>query len=812
MAWSQDLRYAVRTLRRTPAFTAIAAATLALGIGAATAMFTVLHGISLRDLPVRHADRVAVFWLAPPAAASDHLPLSYRELQAAAQSSRSLERVAGVAFQGAVDAVIQSGDDVMPVAITWVTGDYFPLLDVQPAMGRALDGRDDAPGAARVAVISHALWRSSFAERPDIVGRTFSWNGTSHTIVGVMPRGFSYPRQVQVWMPVLPAFPGTLDPSSPASAQMVFDLVGRVRGTTDLRTVERELQELLARDNTRGASPGALRVRSGTLSSRIIGDVSRILTGASIATGLLLLVACVNVANLLLIRGAARGTELAIRLALGAGRARLVRQLLAEAAVLAALGGAAGIALALAAVRIIVRLAPPSVPQLEMIAVDSRVVLAAAAITMLAAVLAGLLPALMSVRGDPAHWLRGGRGSDASGVRARRVRGALVVGQVAMTVLVVVCAGLVARSLHALGNVDMGFRADNLLIAETALPAGAAADHAQQVALQERLLDAARTLPGVLAATAMPKPPFSAQGGWLATFSGEGQTDASLASNPTVNFEVVGPDYFSTLQVPLVSGRPFGSEDREDRVKVAIVSASLAQRTWPGQRVLGKRIKLGPVDGRGEWLTVVGVAGETRYRELTDTLPTLYLPTRQFPGPVPMTLAIRTSRDAALLLPTLRSQLRALHPDLRIVSGATMQQRQDVPLARPRFSAALLTASAGITLLLALVGVYGTLATTVRERTREIGIRMALGEPPQRARARVLTQGLALISAGCVVGLAVAWYTTRLLRSQLFTVSPTDPVTYVGVLAVMLLCGGLACWIPARRATHVDPVVALRAE
>ena len=804
-----DLRYAQRTLRRSPSLSIVAVFTLALGIGAATAMYTVLHGIALRELPVRDADQVSVSWMAAPERPSDHLPITYEELRALREGSRTFESVAGVAFQGAVDAVMRDGDRDVPVAMTWVTGEFFPLLDMRPEVGRVLTTQDDVPGAERVVVISHALWRSAFSQTPDIVGRDLTWNSARYTVVGVMPRGFAYPRHVQVWMPVLQAFPGTLDPKAPLSQQMVFDFVARTRTGVDAGTARTDAQTVLRSSNAVRPVTQGLQVQLASLRSRIVGDVSRILVAAAVAVSLLLLVACINVSNLLLIRGTARSQELAIRSALGAGRSRLAGQLFTEAIVLASLGGAIGIALAFAAVRVLVRIAPAEVPQVEMIALDAPVLLVALAITATAAIVAGLLPAVMSVRGDLGSWLRTGRGTAVRSPVGRALRHALLTGQVAMAVMVVVFAALLARSLRSLSHVDMGFNTRGLTITETVLPVP---DRAQQVTMQETVIERLRALPGVVSATAMPKPPFSAQGGWLASYTGDGQDADAASKNPMVNFEVVGPGYFEALEVPLLHGRGFASQDRDDRERVAVVSASLAQRTWPAQDAIGKRIKLGPLKGGGAWHTIVGVAGDTRYRELATAQPTLYLPTRQFGGPVPTTFAVRTKDDAMYILPSLRATLRELNPESLIVSAGTMQQRLAEPLALARFSAFVLGASALTTLILALVGVYGTVATTVHERTREIGIRMALGESPAEVRSRVLKRGLALVGAGCAAGLVAAIAGTQLLRALLYDITPTDPATYAMVATVMLLVGSIACWLPARRATRVDPVASLRAD
>jgi predicted permease len=523
-------------------------------------------------------------------------------------------------------------------------------------------------------------------------------------------------------------------------------------------------------------------------------------------------VACVNVANLLLIRGSARAQELAIRVALGAGRRRLVRQLLAESGVLALRGGALGVLFALVAVRALVAVAPPELPRSEMIGIDGRVLLFACAATGAAALLSGLLPAFLSAKGDLARWLRGGRRTAGAHPGAQALRHGLVIGQVALAIVVVVGAGVLVRSLVALQGVEMGFNRERLLVFQTAFPPELIPERPRQVALQEEMLARVGAIPGVTGAAAMPRPPFSGEAGWTAPYTGEGQTADAQANNPLVNFEVVGATYFRTLEIPLRRGRAFGPEDREGAPPVAIVSEAVARSSWPGQDPIGKRVKLGPAGAPGEWHTVVGVVGETRYRELTEPQPSLYLPVRQFAGPVPMSLAVRTSADPSAVVPRIRDALRLAHPELRVAGGGSMRQLMAAPLARPRFGTLLLGTFGAITLLLAAVGIYGVMAAMVRQRTHEIGIRLALGARAEQVRRVVLGQGMRLALWGCALGLAGAFAATRALRGMLFGISPADPVTFIAVFALVLGAAVLACSLPARRATRVDPVDALRGE
>ena len=806
-----DARFAMRSLRRRPSLALVITTTFALGIGASTAMFSVLNGIALRELPVRNARDVAVLWTASPQQATQHWPLSYAELTSYRASTRAFADVAGVAFQGAVDVVMRDGPRAVPLAATWVTGNYFALLGVSPIAGRMIASTDDAPGAEPVMVISDAFWAMHFTRSPSAIGHTLLWQGKRFAIVGVLPRGLQYPSGAQAWVPVLTAFPATADLAAHGPDAMVFDAVGRVRDDIQMETASADFDAFLrASDAGRPAANRGKRAVLVSLPDRIVGDVGPILLAASVIVMLLLLLACINVANLLLIRGSARQPELAIRVALGAGRPRLVRLLLTETMLLAAAGGVLGVGLAFVAMHVLVALAPAELPQRELIAVDARVLTVSVLITTLAALVTGLVPAFTSTRVDAATWSRGGRDGIADSRASHRLRRALVTGQVVLTMLVVSGAGLVVRSLGALQSVPLGFDATQLHIVETTLATDSPIDHARQVLLQEAMIERVSAISGVVDATASPKPPFSGEGGWIATYNGEGQTVASYADNPSVNFEVVGPHYFRTLGIPLIGGRAFDARDRDDGAPVAIVSETVAQHTWPHTDAIGKRVALGPPTATPKWYTVVGVVRDTRYRDLATAQPTLYLPTSQFAGPVPMTLTVRTRMEIPTLMAQVRDALAAVDPALLVVSGGSMTERLATPLARPRFSAFLMSTFAAMALLLAIVGVYGAVATTVAERRRELGIRAALGASANDLRWLVLRQGLLPVALGCALGLGAALMSARLLRSVLYGISPTDPLTHTTVTLLVLVAAAAACWVPARRASRMDPVQALK--
>ena len=808
----RDVRHASRALRRSPGFTFVAVLTLALGIGAGAAMFSVLNGVLLRDLPVRDEDRVVVLWTEAPARASEHLPVYHRDLTDFRERTRTFESIAGVAYHGAGEYALRDGDRPLSLSGTWVTGDFFSVLGITPVHGRALAPSDDVPGAAPVMVIGHAFWERHFGGDPSAVGRVLESNGKRFTIVGVLPRGFEFPRGAEFWIPVLPDFPGTLAERADPSQVMVFDMVGRLRPGASVAEARDDYQGYLrAGDPQRPPAMRDTRPVVTPLAELITGDARATLWAAAGAVGLLLLIACVNVANLLLIRGSSRTQELAIRTALGAGRQRLVRQLLTESAVLAVLGGILGILLAFAAVRVLVALAPPELPRREMIAVDGRVLAFALGITAAAALLSGLLPAVLSAAGDLSSWLRGGGRTLSASRGAQALRHGLVIGQVSLAILVVVGAGLLVRSLAALQGVEMGFNDERLLVVQTSLPPDVFPERPRQIAARDEMLARVTSIPGVLGAATLSARPFSGRTGWNAIYTGDGQTSEAQGINPLINLESVGPEYFRTLEIPIRRGRAFDARDREDAPPVAIVSDAVARHTWPGKDPIGRRIKLGPVESPAPWATVVGVVGETRYRELAAPQPSLYLPTRQF-GPMPMSLAVRTRGEPGAVLPQLRDALRQVHPDWVLVGGGTMRQLLAAPLARPRFSTLLLGTFAAITLLLAAVGIYGALAAAVRQRTREIGIRLALGAKVEEVRGLVLRQGMRLALWGYLIGAGAALLGTRVLRSMLFGVSPTDPLTFTGVGALILAAAALACYVPARRASRVDPVHALKSE
>jgi len=624
--WSHDLRLAVRGLLRARGFTGTAVLTLALGIAGTTVMFALVEGVLLRPLPVWDPDRLVVAWKELRSEGFSHWPISRADIEAIGDGSRLLERVAGVDYNGAGPAVAVEDGSASHVRTANVTGAFFGVLGVEPVLGRALDPADDTAGAENVLVITHDLWQRRYGGSPDVIGRRLILGEHAFRIVGVMLKDVAYPRGVEAWNTVA-ASASTIDPIFREAVERELDLVARLRPGVTLEQARGELQGLIASLEA-DAPPGGPRgsravVRSYT--DAVVGDTGKAIVVLFAAVGLVLLIGCANVANLLLLRGEARRAELAVRAALGAGPGRLARQMLAESLVLALAAGVVGLAVAWWALQALVALVPDGLPRVESVRIDAAVVLFTLVAAFVAAALAAVAPAVRSARVDLVSSLRGGRQVGyASGVQ--RGRRALVVGQVALAVTVVAAAGLLARSLLALQTVEMGLAAERLVFVPLALPQAKYADRARHLQFLDEVVARLESAPGIDGATPVNTPPYSGTGGWdTGVYTMEGQTREQAQANPQLSFEAVHPGYFATLEVPLVRGRAFTEKDRAGAPEVAIVSEDVAARAWPGLDPIGRRLKLGDADLEEPCRTVVGVVKTTRYRELVEPRPTLYL-------------------------------------------------------------------------------------------------------------------------------------------------------------------------------------------
>jgi predicted permease len=802
------LRLAARSLQRSPGFTFAAVLALSLGIGLATAVHTVADALLLQRLPVREQERVVVLWGITRDRRFDNFPLRLSEVREFERRTRTLAQVAFFGYEGAWHVPVRDGERVFRMRRAHVSGTFFDVLGTRAALGRTLQPDDDVLGAAPVLVISHGAWQRYFGGDSAILGRSILMlnNGMTHQIVGVMPQGIEYPAGVEFWAPVIPGTAGSGIPTeSPA-----FDLIGRLRPGASETHARIELDEYFDRPD-RPTWPGELDAVSHTLPALIFGDTRPALLAFAAAALLLLLITCINVANLLLARGLDRVREVAVRTALGASRRRIALQLLLESTILAVLGGASGLLLASAAVRAFVHLAPDSIARLDSIRLDLRVLIAAGLITAIALIGFALAPALATSRAHLNTMLRSGSRQAGGGRPHRLITNTLVIGQIALALMILSAAAIVSRSLLALHQLDLAIRTEDLLIGELAVRYDVFDDRGKQIALLDRLLPAVRAIPGVHDVTPAHTVPFPGSGGIAGSLRREGQSADEGARNPLLNFEIAAPNYFATLGIPVLRGRSFTDDDAEGTARVLIISQSAARQYWPGQDPLGKHLQMGAEAQRT--FTIVGVVPDTRYRDLRDTRGSVYFPLRQatFPS-APMTLALRITAQPAQVLPLLHRTIDQVDSGVTLLQVAPFEEFLAARRALPRLNALLLAAFAASALLLAAIGLFAVMATLVRQRRSELGVRMALGATAGNLHAHVLRHGLSLAATGTAIGLAAALLTNRLLTNLLFRVRPADAASLAAAALLLLAVAAAACVIPARASTRIPPSAALRGE
>jgi putative ABC transport system permease protein len=807
----QDLRFAVRGLAKQRGFTLVALLTLALGIGANSAIFGIVNAVLLRPLPYQDPDRVVLLW--------SHWTnwsktwVSQGELVDYQDQARSLEHVA--AFS-ATSFNLTDGGDPLRVRAAQVQPDVFTALGARPIAGRVFTAEEDRPGHQHVVMLTEGLWRSQFGSDPSVIGRAIQLDAEPYTVVGVLPAELRLPLDyasrtfTQIWVPL------ALEANDPQSrGNHGLNALGRLRPGASLAQAQAEIDTI-----TRGffqRYPNTYDTEFGlTLipaPREVFGDVRPALLVLLMAVGAVLLIACANVANLLLARSEARQKELAIRVVLGAGRGRIVRQLLTESIVLATLGGAAGIALAYALTQGLIALDPLKIPRVQDIAIDGRVLAFTAAISLVTGILFGIVPAIQSSRADLQPALKeGGRDSRVATGWLRRV---LVVGEVAASVVLVAAALLLARSFARLLDVDAGFNPAHVLTLRTSLPNQAYTEPAAMVRAYAEVGRRLREAPGVQAAGAVTGLPLaSTRGDWGIRIEGR-PTDnqRSIAAD----WQVVTPGYFEAIGTPLRAGRTFTDADAANTLPVIVVNETMAKKFWPGTSAIGRRMMMG---GNGVWITVVGVVADVHHRGL-DLLPRpeMYRPHTQFryggadaPAVSTMTWVVRTSGDPRAATGFARAAIHAVDASLGVSDVATMEQVLADSTSDRRLNMLLFALLGGLALALATIGVYGVVAYSVTQRTHEIGVRMAIGARPGDVVRMVLTEGGRLAMAGVAVGSVVAVAGARLIRGLLFEVSATDPLTFAGVAIGLLVIALLASYVPARRATRVDPMIALRGE
>jgi putative ABC transport system permease protein len=800
----QDARFGARTLAKNPGFTAVAVVALALGIGANTAIFSVVNTILLRPLPYKDPDRLVMVW---EKGAADGFPINSTSAANFIDWRDQNQVFEGVAVMGRASFNLTGVGEPLRVDGRRVSANLFRLLGVEPQLGRAFLPEEDAPGASRVVILSHGLWQRRFGSDPGVVGKPLAMSGRSYTVVGVTPPQFEFPsRQDELWVPI------AFSPQEAANrGNNSYEVLGRMKPGVSLEQARSEMNTIAAR--LKQQYPDVVKSNASvvvSLHEQVVGDIRPALLVLLGAVGFVLLVACANVANLLLARSAVRRKEIALRVALGAGRLRLIRQFLTESVLLAALGGAAGMMLSLWGVNMLKAFIPENISEVGAIAVDARVLGFTLLVSLLTGLLFGLVPAAQALNLDLNEMLKEGGRDSSSGRGGNRVRGLLVIAEVAVSLVLLVGAGLLINSFLRLRNMDPGFRADNLLTMSVVLPQQKYPDHARRSAFFAELTSRVEALPGVRSAAVTDWLPLTMTGGSFG-ISVEGQPDLGPDRRPDVVTRVVSPKYFSTMGIQLLRGRQFDERlDRADSAPVVVVSETMARRLWPGEDPLGKRIQPGSADPSG-WIEVVGVAKDVRQFDLTaEPRLQMYLPYVQFEWFVPGQLVIKTEVEPTGLAAAVRKAVWEVDKEQPVSDVRTMEEVLSRSIARQRFSTMLLGIFAALALVLAAVGIYGVMSYTVAQRTREIGIRMALGAQAGGVLRLVVGEGLKLVLAGVLIGLAGSLLLTRLMSSLLFGVSATDPMTLAVISLILVGVALLASYIPARRAAKVDPMVALR--
>ena len=808
----QDLRYGARMLLKHKGFSALAVLTLALGIGANTAIFSIVYEVLLRPLPFAAQERLMVAWKKDTTANSPLVELSVAEFQDWQANSRSFDGLAVMPTTVyGYGYVLTGGGEAVQLESSRVTGSFFALLGVQPALGRVFDETDDQLNAPRVAVISDRLWRDRFSADPEIIGQTITLTQNGFTVVGVMPAKFEFPRGADLWVPLR----ATMSARSIENRGAIFlQAIGRLKPDVTPEQAEAELNTIIsqvAAEHPETKADGH-RVVITPLPRYLFGDARPALWWLLAATAMLLLIAAANTANMLLARATVRRREFAIRAALGAGRFRIIRQLLSESFLLASCGGVCGVLLAHWLIGLLVYIAPSDIPRFEGISLNTQAIGFSVLITLFVAFIFGLFPALAASRLNLNETLSEG-GSKMSGERSGiRMRGALVIAEVAVTVVLLTGATLVLRSFMNLSRVDLGFEPRNVLTMHLRLTGSKYGGPEPRREFYRQLVDRLEAEPGVIAASAVLIRPLEGTIGWEADYAREGQSVDESRQNTVANFEVITPHYFRTFGIALKAGREFTPQDKLETERVVILSETMARGVFGSAAdAVGKRIKLYPSATDEPWRTVVGVAADVRYRELQNVRFDLYVPIAQGMAAVNH-FAVRTETDPAAFLTTVRREVAALDPTQAVTRVATMEQLVAANLARPRFSAALLYWLSALALLLAAVGIYSVVAYSVAQRVGEIGVRVALGAQAGDILKLVIGQGMRPVVAGIGIGLVVSVALTRLPATLLYGVSATDPLTFGAVAVILALVALFACAFPARRATRVDPLVALRCE
>jgi putative ABC transport system permease protein len=798
----RDSRHAFRALLRAPGFTAIAALTFGLGIGVNTAVFSVFDGVVLRPLPYPEPDRITMVWMDNRQQGIKEDITSWPNYQDWRNQNSSFAVMAG--YTGAAFN-LTGADEPERLQGAQTTANFFDVMGVRPLLGRLYTDANETPGNDGVVLLSYGLWQRKFGGSNDVLGKTMTLNGRTFEIIGVLPATLRIPPEAQVWKPLAPD-EGTRN----ARGAFWLPVIGRLKPGISVLEAQTEMTGIATRLEQTYPSNQGFGINVVPLHRQLVGDIERSLVVLLASVGFVLLIACANLGNLMLGRTAARRKELAIRTALGAGRARLVRQIVTEALVLAAIGSALGLMFAWWATRLFIRIGGDSIPRPDAIAIDVRVMLFTLGIAVVAALLAGIVPALQASRPAVVESLREGGREGGSGA-SRRTRHVLIAIEVALAFMLLAVAGLLLRTLWSMQNVDRGFSLSRIATMRLSLPGSAYAGPPEVRAFYSRLLERVRALPGVESAatgTGVLMPLLASSG--IMTIEGRPPTRGPQIEYPR---EIVSPGYFETLGVTLAAGRTFTEQDHAEATLVTVINETFARSAWPDQDPLGRRVRFGGAQSKAPWLTVIGVVRDLRRSDdvRRAVRPEVYMCTLQNP-PRSQMLLVRTATDPNAIVTSVRHEVQAINPQLPLFAVGTLEGQISETLTTPRFRAVLLAGFAVIALLLATIGIYGVTAHAVGQRTHEVGIRMALGAERRDVLGLILVQHLKPALIGVTVGVVGAIILSQSLRTFIYGIRATDPLTFIAMAIALIAVAVVACWVPARRATRVDPLVALRTE
>jgi putative ABC transport system permease protein len=798
----RDSRFAARMLLQHPGFSLVAVLTFALGIGVNAAVFSVFNGVLLRPLPYPHPDRITMIWMDNERQGIKEDITSYPNYRDWREQNKVYEHVAAVA-----NAAFMLTGAAEPERLIGarVTANFFDVMGVQPIVGRVFTEAQEVPGQDRVAVISQGLWQRRFGGSSEALGKTITLSGQPHEVIGVMPATLGMPRNAEIWTPLAPS-----EQARNARGGFWLPVIGRLKPGVTVEQAQTEMSGISARIAQSDPTQKGFGAYVVSLHRQIVGDIERSLLVLMAAVAFVLLIACANLGNLMLGKTATRQKELAVRTALGAARARLIGQIVTETMILALAGSILGIVFAYWASGFFIAVGGDSIPRPEAIGIDARVVGFALLLAVASALVAGIVPALQASRSDVVEHLREG-GREGGTAASRRTRSVLVAAEVALAFVLLAGAGLLLRTLWTMERVDRGFRPEGVAIATVSVPQALYAGQPEVRGFYARLLERVQALPGVESAatgTGVLIPLLANSG----IYSIEGKALPPPEQRIEYPVEAVSPGYFETLGYSLVRGRTFTAQDHADAPIAIVINEALARHGWEGQDPIGRRMRPGDERSTAPWMTVVGVVHDVRRGDLrTSVRPELYFCTLQR-TPRTQMLLVRTAGDPTAILPSVRGAVREVNPQVALFNAGTLAGEFQDTLTSPRFRAVLLAGFAIIALLLASIGIYGVTAHAVSQRTHEVGIRMALGARGGDVLGMMMGQHLRPALVGLAIGVAAALAVGRWLATFVYGVGTADPLTFVLMALLLVGVAAAACWIPALRATRVDPIVALRAE